>query len=175
MSQRHLVAASAALTALALLGVGVFVGRTSQSGTSASPLPPEREAAYRSLIAEANARIEAQNRALRERGDAAPVSQPSGPEPPLLGADAAGRSALEHAPGAKLLGPPELVSYQGQAAYEARLDVGTLYLDAHAGRVLYDGTARPTSEGPERWLVQNERRERHHGRRHHEEEGDDDD
>jgi hypothetical protein len=175
MSQRPLVITSAALTALALLGAGIFMGRTSQSGTPAGAMPPDREAAYRTLIAEANARLEAQNEALRQRRDAAPAAQPTEPEPAVIGADAAGRWALEHAPGAKLLGPPELVSYQGQAAYEARLDVGTLYLDARAGRLLYDGTAKPASSGPERWLVQNERGERHHGRQHHEEEDGDDD
>jgi len=156
---------------LALVGVAVFATRSPPPGP-ASALPPDREAAYRALIAEANARIEAQNRALREKRDAAPASEPSPTGP--IGADAAGRSALERAPGSRLLSAPELVSYQGQTAYEARLDVGTIYIDAYGGRVLFDGTVRPGGEESRRWLVQNEHGERHHGRRHHEEDDDDD-
>ena len=45
------------------------------------------------------------------------------------------------APGANLARTPELVNFQGGAAFEVVLDAGTLYIDAASGQVLYNGVA----------------------------------
>jgi hypothetical protein len=44
--------------------------------------------------------------------------------------------ALGTLPRSTLVSPPELVSYQGIAAYEIKLDRATLYIDANTGKVL---------------------------------------
>jgi len=193
MSQRNLLLASAAFTAIALVGAGVLIGRrpSSPSGTDRAALPPDREAAYRSLVAEANARIAAQQRVIDQTrtgstqvvGDPAPA--PAGQvEQKPIGPNAAALAALALAPGARLVGTPELVSFQGKPAYETVLDLGTVYVDAFAPRVLHDGTTKP-SRAPKAhddddddhddehgWLAKNDH-ERRRAHREHEEHDDD--
>lgn len=164
-SQRPLVVAAAAFGALALLGGGVWLGRAS----TRAPMPAEREAAYRRLIEEANARIARQNQLL------AAASTTDGPKArPSIDANAAAAAAYRRAPGARLSRPPELVSYRGLAAYEVVLDRGTVYVDASTSEVLHDGTT-PADRGSAAPLALNaERRSRHHEEHHDDHEDDDD-
>ena len=62
------------------------------------------------------------------------------PQVSVLTADQALKIALRLAPNGKLQKQPGLVNYKGRMAYEVLLDVGTLYIDAFTGKVLYDGT-----------------------------------
>ncbi|MGE5618111.1 MAG: PepSY domain-containing protein [Sphingomonadaceae bacterium] len=68
----------------------------------------------------------------------AEVATPAAPPYPVS-ADAAASTALSVAPGARVQGTPELISFQGAVAYEVVLDRGTVYVDATTGRVLYNG------------------------------------
>lgn len=79
MSQRTLLLVSAGLTGLGLLGAGFLIGRSpapAAAPQAQTDLSPDREKAYRALIAEANARLTAQQRALDEakRRSAEPVT-----------------------------------------------------------------------------------------------------
>jgi len=53
--------------------------------------------------------------------------------------------ALNAAPGATVLGVPELVLFAGVPAYEVNLDWGKVYIDATTGAVLYNGAPAPSS------------------------------
>jgi uncharacterized membrane protein YkoI len=55
--------------------------------------------------------------------------------------DQAATIALSIEPSGQLLRTPDLVSFQGTTAYEVQLDLGTVYVDANSGSVLYDGAA----------------------------------
>jgi uncharacterized membrane protein YkoI len=71
------------------------------------------------------------------------VIAPTGPAQPAQAytftAEQARSAALQAAPGAKALGTPELVSFEGTTAYEVILDQGKVYVDASTGQVLYNG------------------------------------
>jgi uncharacterized membrane protein YkoI len=58
-----------------------------------------------------------------------------------VSADQAAAIALSIEPSGQLLRTPDLVSFQGTTAYEVQLDLGTVYVDANSGNVLYDGAA----------------------------------
>ncbi|HEU5102608.1 MAG TPA: PepSY domain-containing protein [Roseiflexaceae bacterium] len=58
--------------------------------------------------------------------------------------------ALGGAPGAALNRAPELVRFQGVAAYEVLLDRGAVYVDANSGQILYDGATGAVASGGER-------------------------
>lgn len=178
-SQRPLVIAAAALGALAFLGAGVWFGRASRApaaGADGRALPAEREAAYRRLIDEANARIARQNQMLGAASKAdGPKAQPG------IDANAAAAAAYRRAPGARLSRPPELVSYRGLQAYEVVLDRGTVYVDASTSEVLHDGTtpagggAGEPDDAHASPLALNGRRRPKHHEEHHDEHEDDDD
>lgn len=68
---------------------------------------------------------------------AAPV-QPAQAAYPVT-AEQARSAALQAAPGTRVLGTPELVSFEGTPAYEVVLDQGKVYVDASTGQVLYNG------------------------------------
>ncbi|GMV19169.1 MAG: hypothetical protein HS104_20675 [Polyangiaceae bacterium] len=166
-SQRPLVIAAAAFGALALLGAGIWLGRAS-SAAAEKPMSTEREAAYRRLIDEANARIARQNQML------AAASRPEGPKAqPGIDANAAAAAAYRRAPGARLSRPPELVSYRGLPAYEVVLDRGTVYVDASTSEVLHDGTT-PADDGSAAPLALNGKRKSKHHEDHDDHEDDDD-
>lgn len=64
----------------------------------------------------------------------------------ILSTNQALRIALKIAPTGKVQNPPGLVNFRGRMAYEVLLDLGSLYIDAFSGKVLYDGTnVTPTS------------------------------
>ncbi len=157
MSQRPLLVTSLVLTAVALLGAGTLFGRSTAERAGPPEAPP---------VGRPAPEPEPATTAVADR-----------PEEPI-GPSAAAATALAAVPGARLLGTPELVSFRGQPAYEANLDRGTVYVDAHSRRVLYDGTRPPTpapkaGHEDEGQLAHADGRRRHH--HEHEEDGDEDD
>jgi uncharacterized membrane protein YkoI len=119
------------------------------SDPAVQALIDQREAAYRQVIQEANDRLVQANRRLAQvQAPARPAAPPAqAPQPAAIGADVAGQIALLVAPGAALTATPELVNFQGTAAYEVVLSAGKVYVDAHTGQVLYDGVAAQVAQG----------------------------
>ena len=83
---------------------------------------------------------------------AQPPTQPTLPPAPpaptyAVSADQAAAIALAAAPGATLARQPELVSFQGAAAYEVALDQGMVYVDANTGQILYNGAVAAVASG----------------------------
>ncbi|MFN8505767.1 peptidase [Kouleothrix sp.] len=76
----------------------------------------------------------------------APAAAPQPTTPPApqyaLAAGQAADIALAAAPGGQLARAPELVDFEGTIAYEVVLDIGTIYVDANSGQVLYNGAAQ---------------------------------
>lgn len=121
-----------------------------------------REAQYREQLQAANARLQAayaQQQALADQlaqsqAQAQPAAQPEAqaavqsagyavtPEQALL-------VALGAAPGNAPVSNPELVSFQGIAAYEVGLSGGLIYVDASTGAVLYNGVAAAVVSAPQ--------------------------
>jgi uncharacterized membrane protein YkoI len=73
----------------------------------------------------------------------APVPALAAPPTVRLSPAEAATAALRLAPGSRAIGLPELVSFQGATAYEARLDRGTVYVDANTGAVLSSDVGPP--------------------------------
>ncbi|NCC32618.1 MAG: peptidase [Chloroflexia bacterium] len=174
MTQRTMLMIAAGLTAFVLVLVGGLANRLS-SGTAVVPtattvdvpaqategtLDPtvealirEREAAYQQALAEANSRLEQANQQLTQMTQqTAPVADQTLPAAPApisyaVTPEQAQQLALQRVPGATLIRTPEVVSYQGVAAYEVVLDQGTLYLDAQSAAVLADSTTTRGSSG----------------------------
>jgi len=77
-----------------------------------------------------------------------PTVLPTPPQTVFLSTAQAKALALKLAPQGMLETPPELVNYKGRMAYEVRFDVGTVYLDAFTGKLLFNGIglvmAQPT-------------------------------
>ncbi|PDV99659.1 PepSY domain-containing protein [Candidatus Chloroploca asiatica] len=176
MTQRTMLIIAAGLTAFVLVLVGGLANRLS-SGTAVVPtattasapaqategtLDPtvealirEREAAYQQALTEANSRLEQANQQLAEMAqqtvpaaDQAVTTAPAAaPVTYAVTPEQAQQLALERVPGATLIRTPEVVSYQGVAAYEVVLDQGTLYVDAQSAAVLADSTTPRTASG----------------------------
>lgn len=159
--QRKALLLAAALSGFTLVLVGAVAGRiVSDPLRSATvptamilPTPPptpgpdpvvqalldQRDAEYQSAIQQANDRLAQANLQLRQAYSAA-AARPAAPPPPTyLSAERAAQIAALVAPGASLAGMPELVNFQGAAAFEVVLDAGTLYIDAASGQVLFNG------------------------------------
>jgi hypothetical protein len=155
------VTAPAASTAPPVSQTGV-VGVTQSSAEQGST--PGSEALYRQQLQEARALIEEANSRLSAaygelavqdptRQDAANTSSAStSSTSSSFGAqsgavtitpDQATLIGAAAAPGAVLLGGPELVSFQGTLAYELQFDKGALYVDATTGSVLDNTAVKP--------------------------------
>jgi len=133
------------------------------TGLSLQELVAEREAAYRQQLDEANARLREANTRLQQLYATTPTPLPLETPTPLpqptaeaslppypISVEEAARNALVAAPGATLLGTPELVSVNGVAAYEVALRSGNVYVDANTGRILYsDVQASGISSSPQ--------------------------
>jgi uncharacterized membrane protein YkoI len=163
--QRKALLLAAALSGFTLVLVGAVAGRIVldplRSATVPTamtlPTPPptpgpdpvvqalldQRAAEYQTMIQQANDRLAQANRQLRQAYSAAAVAadRPAAPPPTYLSAERAAQIAALVAPGASLAQMPELVNFQGVAAFEVVLDAGTLYIDAASGQVLYNGVA----------------------------------
>ena len=71
--------------------------------------------------------------------DIDPVTQPLSTQPSALAALSAAQAtelAKQESPNSILQATPELINYNGTAAYEVLLDSGTTYIDANLGAVL---------------------------------------
>lgn len=75
----------------------------------------------------------------------APAQVPDQPVVPVISADQAVRIASSSTMNAQLQNQPELVNFQGTAAYEVVLDQGTVYVDASNGQVLHNGITAATA------------------------------
>jgi len=146
MSQKTMLVLAASLTAFVLVitgGVFARVSDASASGDLAAVINPtvrdlwnQREAAYWSLINQANQRLQAGNAPSPMAGAATPPGQVFSA---AVSPNQAAMLALLSAPGATLTRQPELVSYEGIPAYEVATTYGFVYIDATTGSVLYDG------------------------------------
>lgn len=98
-----------------------------------------REASYQMLIAEANQRIETLNNEVASAGQQkSQISAQLG-----ITAEKAVQIAMETAGGNEsLLALPDLVNYQGTEAFEVALSDGSVYVDAKAGTVLFNGVSQ---------------------------------
>ena len=145
MSQKSLIALAGLLTAFVLVLVGGVAGRVSNAqaavpAATASPAIAElwnqREAAYRSLIDEANQRLKAADAQIASATpDPAGLATNITPEQATVLALVASR-------GASLTGQAELVNFEGTVAYEVKTTAGLIYIDAASGRVLFNGATR---------------------------------
>jgi uncharacterized membrane protein YkoI len=156
MSQKTLIAMAASLTAFVLVIAGGVFARlsgasaTSEPGaavsTAASDLWNQREAAYQSLIDQANQRLLAAEQSSTATAASATEGARQTFTANLTPAQAA-TLALMAAPGANVTAQPELVAFQGIPAYEVSTTFGMVYIDATTGSVLYNGTAQMTVAG----------------------------
>jgi uncharacterized membrane protein YkoI len=134
MRQRVTFVLAAAVTGFLLVALGGVVGRVVNASASQAAVAPTaelvsamqgREAVYRQLIAEANARIE--------------QAQATGGEPSQLSTPITAAKALliaTSAAGGRLVRLPELVNVQGTVAWEVVLSSGTFYVNATTGQIL---------------------------------------
>jgi uncharacterized membrane protein YkoI len=175
MNQRTAFLIAACLTAFVLVIGGAVAGRISQANEAsaaqavnavtiaemdASPESQvfmEREAAYQDLIQDANERLnkmysqtygnapDASVKQFNEHYHLIYAQDPANAPAYAFSLLQAAQIALQAAPGAVLLQPPELVDFQGIVAYEVILDIGTVYIDANTGEILYNGISVPPS------------------------------
>jgi hypothetical protein len=175
MHQKTALIIAAGATAFMLVSAGAIirvassqprqVGAQAPSPTKAAPtpdVPTPQNQQYQQLIREANARIEKlkdENARLREQvkqasaSNAAAVSQ--------ISAQDAAQTALNLAPGARLISMPQLVDFGGTPAFEVTLDAGTVYVDAASGQAIYAIPARERGQFGEEGREDHEEREEH--------------
>jgi hypothetical protein len=156
MSQRGVLILAAVMTAFCLVVFGAALGGVF---TAAQPGPVAAPAV--------------------EPAAASAASAPVAVAPEPIPQAAALVVAQACAPGAKLLSPPELVSFRGTSAWEVVLDSGNVYVDAASALVLHDGThqsapapALRRDEGREH--REHEGRQRYARRERHEDDDDED-
>jgi uncharacterized membrane protein YkoI len=125
----------------------------------------QREEAYQQLIQQANDQLMEANAKLQEMQDklaqvsptqtiALPISsqsvdsQPTANDPAAdyaVSTDQADQIALKTVElGSKQLKDPELVDFEGKAAYEIVFEKGSVFIDAQTGEVLFNGTVPQT-------------------------------
>jgi uncharacterized membrane protein YgcG len=139
------------VTAFVLVVIGAVAGRASADNGAPTPTATtvdpavlqqldERDAAYRQMIDQANQQLQEayQKIATLEATQPAPT-QESVTQTYPISADLAVGLALNLAPGSRLVRWPELVDFNGTAAWEVILNSGTMYLDATNAVLLYNG------------------------------------
>lgn len=154
--------ASAFITAVILIIIGAVTSVAfANKGTDTAALHDyqareveyqQREEQYKQLIQQANQQLEKANAELQAlqaaQGGLAQSGQPaSNAAAAQAGAIAAispekaGQIAVGAVdPAETPLKTPELVSYEGKAAYEVAFNKGTVYVDAQSGQILFNGT-----------------------------------
>lgn len=169
-NQRLAMIVAAALTAFVLVVLGGLTAYLGGALTQASAAPGEptaagtpldptvealirqREAAYQQALAEANARLEAANariaaanaQSAQTDGQAATLTATPQPTPTFpITPDQARTIAMNAAPGATIVGAPELVRLAEKLAYEVPFDQGNIYIDVESGEVLANQLATP--------------------------------
>jgi uncharacterized membrane protein YkoI len=150
----HLAAPAPAAAAVAMAAPVVVVDPASQVIAQLQ----EREAAYQQLIDQANQRLQqaydqqkataAKINQARSVAAAPRVQQPAAAAPvqpaaPMVSADAAINIGIDASGGKTMIRAPQLVLFEGKAAYEIGFTNGAIYVDANSGAVLYNGTTAP--------------------------------
>ena len=139
---------SIALTAFLLVVVASVVTNVSASNNgSAAPMDDaqiqqiisDREAAYNQVLDEANSRI-AELQAELESQPVTPPSAESAPQSAFTPEQALTIAESVIPPGTTPIKAPELVNFEGRAAYELAYPQGNVYIDANNGTVLFNGT-----------------------------------
>lgn len=174
-TQRSALVTAGALSAFTLVLIGAVAGRIARddprvASAPATAVPPtaaptagadpavqalldQQGTAYEQVIQEANDRLAKANDQLKAAYAAAAAASTAAarpaapPAPAYIGPEAAARVALGAAPGAIVLQVPELVNFQGTAAYEVVTNAGSLYVDALTGRLLFSGVSSATASG----------------------------
>lgn len=174
MIQKLFYAAAAAVTAFALVLLGgvlaqVHPASASQDQAAVIAQAAQQSTAYQQQIQQANTQLtqayqqqqtlqqqlsqaqqqlaDAQQQLTQAQQQAAAAPQGNS-QTAAFTADQAASLALTLAPRAKLMQPPQLVNFQGTAAYEVVLNVGTVYLDASSGQVLAAVPAKRQGSAP---------------------------
>jgi uncharacterized membrane protein YkoI len=117
-----------------------------QSYQKQRSLAAQLDQAYQQQAQPARPRVQAQPQAQAQPQPTATLAAPLAPTY-AVSPDLAVTLALSAAPGATLTRQPELVDFQGTAAYEVMLDRGAVYVDANTGQVLYNSAANVASSG----------------------------
>ena len=144
MNQKLALTLAAAITAFTLVLGGGIAGRlahpvavaSAATVSDAQSLYAQREAAYKAQIEAANQAL-AEAYAKQNEASVELATQPTTDPAVLLTPQGAMFAAVIAVPGAQILSMPELVDYHGIVAYEVRLNLGVLYIDASNGEVLY--------------------------------------
>jgi hypothetical protein len=154
MIQRVALFLSFALTAFLLVVIGAVIERSRLvRAVSVNPtVDPQlaaqlqaREAEYRSLIEQANARLNTPDPTVSPTVVPTPTPEPTVVYP--ISPELAVYLALSVAPGSYLVKPPELVNFQGMVAYEVTLNNGRVYVGATKGQILFNGAAANPGTG----------------------------
>ncbi len=163
MIQKLFFSAAAAVTAFALVLLGGVLAQVSPAAANSNEAAvqvqaAQQAAAYQQVIKQANDQLQqayqqqgtlqqqlsvaqqhltqTQQQLADAQQQLANAQQTGSSTAANLTADQAASLALRLVPQARLLQQPQLVNFQGSAAYEVMLDRGTLYLDAATGQVL---------------------------------------
>ncbi len=158
MKLSKVVLLSVFITAVILVVIGgvtatAFANSRASKNTSSAPANPdatvqayqEREAQYDQLIWQANQQLDKANtqiQALQDqvnRLNQAPTSQPAAAASVSV-SQAAEIARQAAGPDQLAQKDPDLVQFQGKAAYEVSFEKGIIYVDAQTGEVLYNGT-----------------------------------
>jgi len=118
-------------------------GKTKVDAASAVATYQAREAEYQSLLAKANSELEHANQQITELANTISANLDGNNYP--VAADTAMAVAFEAA-GDYPLSEPELVNYNGTAAYEVRFEKGNVYVDATTGAILFNGIQNPAAQ-----------------------------
>ena len=159
MKQRTALLLAAALTAFVLVLVGGVAAHVAQSAapatapaTATTASDPTADPAVQDAIRQRDAQIQQANERLQQAYEQLQQQPGQSQAAQVATADSetsgyavspkmAAAIAFAAAPGTTLSRAPELVDFQGIAAYEVRLNRGLVYVDAGTGKVLYNGAA----------------------------------
>ena len=166
MRQRTAVVVALGLTTFMLVIVAAVIGRLAVAPPAggavedtplatveptARVLTEQREAEYQQALQTANAQLEQANRQLEEayrRLTAQPAAVASATAgsavaaaPFAVSPEQAVVLAQAVVPGAVAIGAPEIVDFDGAAAYAVVFERGMVYIDANSGRIVHNETA----------------------------------
>jgi len=102
-----------------------------------------REAEYQALLAQANSELEQANQQITDLANKISAITDGSTYP--VSSDSAMSVAFEAA-GDYPLSVPELVNFNGTAAYEVRFEKGNIYVDATSGTILYNTIASSAAQ-----------------------------
>ncbi len=151
MKNRTIIFASITLAVfLLVIGTGIVTNVLAEKSDSTKATPDvnefmAREQQYQQLINEANQKLETANQQIIDLAEQATSTSEVPEQPYLFSAEQASQIAANLA-GAKSKEFPELVDFNGTPAYEIKFVegkyVGTVYIDANTGAILYNGLAQ---------------------------------